>query len=333
MDRLAMPTQLLDIFPKAVMRSGPSEDQAASAWSRVQPHGADRPVAELMKLRTKSAIYRLPGAGPQGSDVIAKRCLSPTAQLERRIYQEILPSLPLPGLCCYGCIAEETTGFHWLFLEDAGTLVYEPADREHRSAIARWMARLHSLAGHSELAASLPERGSGFYLEQLRLARQNIINSYSNPALQGQDLAVVQTLEAQCDLIEASWSQIETQCAGIPPTLVHGDIKPNNLRLRSSPNGVQLLTLDWELAGWGIPAADLMKCPDLELYLTQLSKTWPLDREQMGRLAELGKLFRALISVYWASLKLHFPWVHGAVVKLRFPQAALAQAIQVLALH
>jgi len=179
----------------------------------------------------------------------------------------------------------------------------------------------------------LPDRGPGFYLEQLRLTRQNVVKSYSNPALQGQDLAVVETLEAQCDLVESRWGQVEQMCEGMPRTLVHGDIKPNNLRMRHSTKGLALTPFDWELAGWGIPATDLMKCPDLDLYEAQLVKCWPLKCEEIRRLADLGKLFRALISVYWASLKLRFPWVQWSVVKLQFPQAALAEAIQVLGIH
>lgn len=324
---------VLDFANNVVLEGNLSENCALRAWSKVQPKLADLIPVETVRQRTKSAIYRLHGAGPQGSDVIAKRCLSVTALTERLIYQEILPSLPLAGICCYGCVEDEAPGFHWLFLEDAGTFEYQVSLPEHRTAAARWMVQLHSRGSHSPAAASLPDRGPDFYLEQLRLARATIVKNYSNPALKGEDLATVKALEAQCALVESRWAHVQQMGEAIPRTLVHSDIKANNVRMRLTEKGLALFPFDWELAGWGIPATDILKCPDLELYASEISRCWPnLKPEQIRKLVDLGKLFRAIITVSWNSLKLRFPWVQWSVLKLRLPQAALLDAIEVLEL-
>jgi hypothetical protein len=63
----------------------------------------------------------------------------------------------------------------------------------------------------------------------------------------------------------------------------------------------------------------------------EMAKSRPdLKTEQIRTLADLGRLFRALITVYWNSLKLGFPWVQWPVLRLRLPQAALAEAIEQL---
>jgi Phosphotransferase enzyme family len=320
-----------DLPTNGVLQGNLPHNPAVRAWSMARPEGRCPARVDILRQRVKSAIYRLHGVGPEGSDVIAKRCLSATALTERRIYQEILPSLPLPGLCCFGCIQDETPEFHWLFLEDAGSVEYDLSLPGHRAAAAQWLAQLHRRGASSAAAAGLPDRGPRFYLEQLRLARETIVKNYANPALQGPDLAAVKALEAQCEFVESRWAQVQKMCEGLPCTLVHSDIKANNVRIRDNAKGIALLPFDWELAGWGIPATDVLKCPDLELYGAEVATAWPgLTADRIRRLADLGRLFRAIITIYWNSLKLRFPWVEWSVIRLQLPQAALAEAIQLL---
>jgi hypothetical protein len=328
------PQPVNDFVTTGVLSGNLSENPAVRAWRKAQPGRVDPVSVDVMKLRIKSAIYRLHDVGAEGSDVIAKRCLSATALIERLIYQQVLPSLSLPGLCCYGCVQDEAPEFYWLFLEDAGSVEYEVSLPAHRAAAALWMAQLHTRGAVSPATAGLPNRGPCFYLEQLRLARETIVKNYANPALQGQYLAVVKALEAQCAFVESRWEQVEQICKGMPCTLVHGDIKANNVRMSCSREGIALLPFDWELAGWGVPATDLLKCPDLELYAAEVSVAWPdLTVERIRRLVDVGRLFRAILMVYWNSLKLRFPWVEWSLLRLQPPQAALAEAIQVLGIH
>ncbi|HZE90035.1 MAG TPA: hypothetical protein VE404_10820, partial [Verrucomicrobiae bacterium] len=46
---------------------------------------------EVLKEKRKSRVYRLVGAGENGTAVVAKRCLASTGRLESTIYGSILP--------------------------------------------------------------------------------------------------------------------------------------------------------------------------------------------------------------------------------------------------
>ena len=57
---------------------------------------------EILRRKSKSVIYRLAGVGRGESDVIAKSCWQHNAAVERRIYADVLPRLPIDVLAYYG---------------------------------------------------------------------------------------------------------------------------------------------------------------------------------------------------------------------------------------
>ncbi len=98
------------------------EHPAAIAWRKVAPdHGAPDRITKLKETR-RSRVYRLHGAGPRGAPVIAKLCTSAGVAIERAIYEDVLPNLPVTALRFYGLL-EDSEG-HWLFLEDSGSQKY-----------------------------------------------------------------------------------------------------------------------------------------------------------------------------------------------------------------
>src|SRR6185369_6945112 len=105
--------------PTEVLPERLVEHRAVQAWSQLQPERVEPERIEILKLRTKSAVYRLAGAGPDSSAVIAKKCCAPTAAVERKIYQELLPRLPLPAVHCLGFVNEPEGDYSWLFLQEA----------------------------------------------------------------------------------------------------------------------------------------------------------------------------------------------------------------------
>jgi hypothetical protein len=264
--------------------------------------------------------------GPGGAAVIAKRCAATTAALERTIYEDILPHLPVTALRYYGCTQQDGE-FCWLFLEDAGRERYSPYRKEHCALAGRWLGLLHTSAARLAPAARLPDRGPGHYLEHLRSARHTILRNLGNPALSGDDLTVLQAIVAQCDLLEARWSQVETCCEGIPSTLVHGDFRPKNVHVRRDHDGSALLPMDWETAGWGVPAPDLARV-DLRAYWTVVRECWPtLDLPAIQRLANLGTLFCWLAAVNWESMSLKSDWLDTLMASIRVCHARLTDAI------
>jgi len=309
-------------------RSRLAQNPAVCAWSRLRPNCAELREVQLLKRSKKSAVLRLVGAGQDGTSVIAKRCAAATCSTERVIYEDVLPRLPLPALRCFGSVEAWDKEFHWLFIEDAGREPYLPNLEEHRAAAARWLARVHMTASGIDAASRLPGRGACFYLEQLRLARNNLRQAFTNPALNPRELAVLEQIIILCSALESRWEQIEAYCREIPPTFVHGDFKAKNIRIRRNGDGIALLTFDWEIAGWGVPAVDLLKCPDLRLYCSELKEHWQFVRaSDLERLAEVGAVFRTLIAIYWKSLALKYPWVEWPVGKLRLYLRALRQSM------
>src|SRR5438067_2464973 len=102
------------------------DHRAVRVWEGLVARHVGPQRIEILKLKNKSAVYRLVGAGPEGSSVIAKRCRRATASIEQMIYQEFLPRLPLPRLEYYGLVDESGGDFCWLFLQDAGGLEHSP---------------------------------------------------------------------------------------------------------------------------------------------------------------------------------------------------------------
>src|SRR5438552_6863479 len=147
------------------------EHRAVKAWAALNPERVVPESIEVLKfkrLESKSAVYRLNGVAPDGSAVVAKRCLAVTAAVERAIYEEFLPHLPLPALRYYGHVDEPGGEFGWLFLENAGGLEYSPRDAGHRSLAARWLATIHAAAFGTGLETRLPARNANYYLQLVR---------------------------------------------------------------------------------------------------------------------------------------------------------------------
>src|SRR5882724_12827005 len=82
------------------------EHRAVKAWGQLQPERVEPDSIEILKLKNKSAVYRLAGVGPDGSAVIAKRCRRATALIERMIHEEFLARLPLPSVRWHGFVEE-----------------------------------------------------------------------------------------------------------------------------------------------------------------------------------------------------------------------------------
>ena len=309
-----------------VVRGNPLEFPAVQAWR------------QLRKRKSRSAIYRLAGVGPRGS-VIAKWCRPATAAVERAVYEEVLPHLPLTALRCYGSFEEDDGKFCWLFLEDGGGQEYSPEREEHRVLAAGWLGLLHTSATRVAAAARLPDRGPGHYLDHLRSARAAILGNLTNGALSAEDRAVLKAIVRQCDALESRWDQVQRMCDRMPRTLVHGDFVVKNVNVRPGPAGPAFLAFDWETAGWGVPAPDLVQAllldrvssvsPDLPTYWRAVRDSWPhLSIEDIRRLADLGSVFRLLAMIHWLSLDLAYPWVSKPMAGMRIYHAELAQVVR-----
>ena len=329
-----------------VLRDNLAQQPAAQAWSRLRPERNEPEGIEVLQPNRKTAVYRLIGAGPDGSAVIAKRCLRATGLVERLIYEECLAVLPVRAPKFYGFLEDPAGGeFCWLFLEDAGGQRYSPQNAEHRAAAARWLGIVHAFHIEEAITRLLPDRGPRHYLQLVRSSRAMAMKSVANPALLPEGAATLRAIARQMDLLESHWGEVEAFCAGIPDTLVHGDLAAKNMRLRAVPSGMSSanlapLVFDWENGGWGLPAVDLCQftdsnalSPDLESYSVSLGQRGrQLEFWKIRRLAQYGSIFRLLEGIQWAAPKASDEssvyLVDVAIPNLRVYEDRMAQALK-----
>jgi hypothetical protein len=341
-------------------------DRKRRVWIKLQPEDAEPESIEILDMKKRAwilfrsehvrpesteilkeqkFIYRLNGVGPEGSAVIAKQCEQGTGMMEHAIYTQILPRLPFPTLRCYGFVEEPSGEFGWLFLEDAGTEVFRFGIREHRALAARWLGLMHTSAVHVAATALLPDRGGDHYLEHLQLARGAVQRAIVDSTVSPDDLGVLESIVSQCNALESCWSKVERFCDRMPQTLVHSDFAVRNVRIRHGQTGIVLLPFDWELAGWGIPAADLthLEQADLAIYWSVVRQSWPyLDVRDIQQMANYGRIFRALADINWKSWAFEYSWegwplkyrsrkdemIKLAVVDMKIDEVSIADAMR-----
>src|SRR6266568_2598287 len=156
---------------------------AVRAWQQLDP---ERVVPDRItpakfkpnKPRPNLTVYRLEGVGIDGAAVIAKRCTREGGQIERTIYERILPHVPLPGPRYYGTVprsAEDPAEDGcWLFIGEIHGEKYDRLSPDHRAAAARWLGILHTEAQAAAAQAGLPDAGPTRYHEQMRATRDVI---------------------------------------------------------------------------------------------------------------------------------------------------------------
>lgn len=299
--------------PTAIAPSQLSRHPAVRAW-RALGEPAPSLGESLRAARSKPSLFRLAFGDSGTPAVFAKRFRRDRPALERTVYQEVLSRLALPTPRCRGW-HEDADGSGWLFIEDVGGRELSEADPQDRVLAARWLGRLHREGSSLPQAAALPEAGAPRYLAQMHAGRAEIHRNLGNPALSTGDRAVLDRVLRQQEEIESRWPSIERACQALPVTLVHGDFQEKNLRVLEHRDGPTLCAMDWEMAGWGIPAADLGNADggglsmaiDPDAYRATVGDRWPaLDDGAMDRLTVLGGIFQGIAAVEWSASTLRF---------------------------
>ena len=313
------------------------EHPAVAAWTRVSGHVGMPERVDVLKDTDRTKIYRLVRAGPGGSNVIAKQRASGSLAEEQVIHLAVHPRLAARTLKCYGFDEPDGATPCTLFLEDAGDEPYDGSDPTHRALAGGWLAAFHTVAAGTPLGAeanALAERGSAYYLAELQAGRGVIEeNLHTHPAELAETLREVLSC---LDRVEGSWHKVAQMVAPAPRTLVHADLKPNNVRLlaEDGAHDPAVLVLDWEYAGWGPPAVDLAQPPpgseglalgvDLDSYAAAVAGAWPeLGRGAIDELAFAGTVFRASVAVSWAAASLKYSGTERHVRSVAMHSATL----------
>jgi hypothetical protein len=320
-----------------LVEASPSEvaqHPATRVWTSFQSSARMPTRISVLKNTPKSAVYRLEGAVDRGTPLVAKQCRTATARTEIAVYETILPQLPLTALRYYGSVIDDEGC--WLFLEDAGGVRLSLEVAEHRIIAARWLAVMHISSTGIAPAARLPARGTPYYLAQLHTARDRLLELVRDVPLGVTDRRVLEAIVSQCDVLHSRWDRLEECCENVPCTLVHGDFRPKNVRLRDRITATELLAIDWETAGQGTPAVDLasararpVNVVDIPTYYSMVRRCWPwLDARTVMRLIAAGWIFRRLTAIAWDALKVSTPWPQRALAAMRVYQSDLEQAIR-----
>ena len=303
-----------------------ADHPALAAWRRLAPGHAAPHGIEVLKEKGKTAVYRLLGAGPDGSNVVAKCTYRDSVAIELTVYAEVLPRLPVSNLTCYGMADDVDGRFAWLFLEDAGDQWYAAGEAGQRAAAGRYLGLLHTHVPVEAFKGRLPERGRAHYLDRLRFSRDMILRNISNPSLAPDHVGALRSILSQCDHLESRWPEVDEFCAQLPEVIVHGDFVKKNLRVRNGGGEFVVLPLDWETAGWGTPAADLLRV-DMDAYWSLAAGRWPpMTTADRQRLADIGMLFRLIAAVSWEVRTLRSDWVRRAMRNLMLYDTRLAAA-------
>ena len=314
---------------------------AVAAWNRLQASPAALAMLEIWRetpAHQPASVYRLELLNGGPMSVYAKRCDAASSRVERTCYENVVPELALSSPTYYGSL-EDADGSCWLFLEDVGRERFSAHDPTHRSLASRWLARLPRSGATVEAGRQLPDAGPPRYLRHLWAGRAGLQRNFGNPGLSDSDRETLTDILAMLDRVEGLWDAIVRACAGLPETVVHGDFRPKNVRVRDELTGPVLYALDWELAGWGVPVADLAPARgthetlqiDPETYAEAMRGHGPaLDRRAIERLSQIGYLFRRLAAIEWETLSLHFEdplWLSLPISCLRSHHRALTRCL------
>lgn len=129
----------------------------------------------------------------------------------------------------------------------------------------------------------------------------------------------------------------------MPRTLVHGDFKSKNVRVRADTYDEHLIAFDWELAGYGPPAVDLhtfvLNGPDCSIetmysvYADAARMVWSdIDKRDFEFMAYVGALFRLVASIKWGShnLGIEQAWGGYEINRMRLYERQLVQVVRLL---
>ena len=216
---------------------------------------ADAPdELDLLESSWKSTVLRATWRGPRDWRVVLKRCNAAAAEIEVAVYTEVLPRVPVRAPRLFGVWREERTT--WLAFEDMGDEPPRLDDDRQRAMVSRWLGELHHASRDLARVPLFPDRSAHHYAGLLELARARLAERRA-VASGGDEEGRLTRAIRHCDSLRERWDAVEEQAALLPPTFVHADLAPENLRLVRSAGKLEVTAIDWEKAGIGTPFADL----------------------------------------------------------------------------
>jgi hypothetical protein len=193
----------------------------------------------------------------------------------------------------------------------------------------------------------LPERGPDHYYRRLLRIGAGIEQIQDALMLNPDHRSTLRAIGLDCDVLTRHWLEIETLCDRLPRTLVHGDLVRKNLRIRTQQGKESVIAVDWENACLGVPAIDLAQAhdigslpdiaasPELTGYWSVVRDHWqPLDSRDLGRLAEVGSLFRCLDALVWEIERLEADgYVYRCMQRMNIFRTFLDETLRIMGIY
>jgi Phosphotransferase enzyme family len=266
----------------------------------------------MLTNKHKSSVFRLEVDGWSRPSVIAKWCSSgygTATEVERRIHEQILPSADLSSLEVYAQVPDPSSDRFWLFLEDLGDRELAMTHVDERRLFSRWLGWLHRWTCGAD-CGGLPDRSPAAYLQHLRSASQRITENVAQPWVDEDARAMLTRLSRLLDCIERHWDHVEDVCGTSPRTIVHGDLVTKNVRIRDRDGRPEVVVLDWEMVGVGVPCVDLkLLGDDLDEYVAVVQPVRPvMSTGYVRALAAMGQIFRSLLVLDWKTYDFAYSW-------------------------
>lgn len=300
------------------VRAASTKDDLSQLWESV---GGTHEVHEVEALQAERirSVYRLRfrnGHPP----AIAKFCPTEDAELEHRVYREILPAFGIGCPAAYGVVPTSDPRRSWLFMGDVGGRPYDPARDDDRDLASEWLATLHIRADQHGAPPCLKDRSFDYYRPYLDKSTELLSLHADNPVLSDDEQMRLRRLLEFTMALQCHWQDIAAFCRSMPQTLIHGDFKEDNMRVVDTPAGAAIIAFDWANVGWGAPCLDLAKftgysvAPALPAYLQRCQRHWPdFDKADVIRLAYIGEIFRWIETVRWHVAEIEYGR-HAAVM-------------------
>ena len=170
----------------------------------------------------------------------------PTREIET--YRHVLGPYDVGAPTMVGAAIDEAGESYLLLLEKvSGVPLWQVGDFEVWRAAARWQAAVHArFSGEIGALAAGPARllcyDAGYYTKWYDRARATLVSSTNGPDAQ----RLLSTYEAAVPRLLA-----------LPLTFIHGEFHASNVLVESTPAGVKIRPVDWELAALGPGLMDL----------------------------------------------------------------------------
>jgi hypothetical protein len=285
--------------------------------------GAAAPPDAIGLERLQKGVYRLRVGGESGHSIVIKRHTPAMAHTDRLVTERWLPALGLGDRCARLLAAAAAKDGRWVWhvYEDLGcSALADRSERPRLEAAIDLIALLHTRGVGHPLLPEVRWHGrdhGGSLIANLHdaIATLEALATVRTPATFA--VARCRLLERLYWLLDAAPGQVRLMDeAGVPETLLHGDLGPKNIFVATVDERLCARLVDWDHVGVGPASYDVstllyqsaaddrpwMVCR-YRAALERAGHRLPSDRE-LNALFHAAETARGVSSIIWPAMAL-----------------------------